>query len=196
MLADGPGMGIVQSIALEQPGKKAHLHPMTNPIRPTDNEARTLGRRLIDEARYGSLAVLDNGAPMASRIAVGTAPDGAPITLVSELSHHTKALRAHPLCSLLVGEPGTKGDPLTHPRITLQAQATITEHADPVYQLLREHYLKTHPKSQLYIDFTDFVFVRFDVSEAHLNGGFGKAFHLTPADLGLAGIKASDNRTA
>lgn len=165
---------------------------MTTPIRPTDDEARQLGRTLIDQARYGALAVLDQGAPMATRIAVGTASDGTPLTLVSDLSHHTRALRAHPACSLLVGEPGPKGDPLTHPRLTLQAEARITEHSDPFYQLLREHYLTTHPKAQLYIDFTDFIFIRFHVREAHLNGGFGKAFHLTPKDLGLRQLPRID----
>lgn len=122
---------------------------------------------------------------MVTRIAVGTAPDGAPISLMSDLSHHTRALRANPQASLLVGEPEAKGDPLTHPRLTLQCAAQIIEHHTPDYAEMRGHYLTTHPKSKLYIDFTDFVFARFDVTEAHLNGGFGKAFHLTPADLRL-----------
>ncbi len=43
-----------------------------NPIRETDDEARRLARRLIGEANYASLAVLDEdtGFPVVSRIAV------------------------------------------------------------------------------------------------------------------------------
>ncbi|MAM60688.1 pyridoxamine 5'-phosphate oxidase family protein [Maritimibacter sp. UBA3975] len=155
--------------------------PRTNPIRPTDDEARRLARSLIDEARFAALAVLAEGRPVVTRIALGTTPRGAPLTLVSDLAAHTVALRADPKASLLVGEPGPRGDPLTHPRLTLEATARFLR-KDPA---LRAHYLATHPKSKLYVDFADFHFVTFDVVAAHLNGGFGKAFRLTPADLGL-----------
>lgn len=158
-----------------------------DPIRETDDEARALGRALIDGARFGALGVRDpeSGAPMVSRVAVATAPDGMPITLISDLSHHTKALRADPVCSLLLGEPGEKGDPLTHPRITLQARAHFLRHGQDGHRDLRAHYLSQHPKAQLYIDFADFAFALFEVTDAHLNGGFGKAYRLTPSDLEL-----------
>jgi putative heme iron utilization protein len=158
-----------------------------NPIRETDTEARKLGRALLDEARHGALGVLNpaTGAPEVTRVAVATAPDGQPITLISALSSHTAALRADPVCSLLVGEPGPKGDPLTHPRLTLACRADFTEHGTQAYASLRAHYLTIHPKAQLYIDFTDFVFASLHVASAALNGGFGKAYRLTPADLGL-----------
>ena len=159
-----------------------------DPIRPTDDEARALARSLIDTARFGALAVRtpDSGAPMVSRVAVAVAPSGAPMSLISDLSHHTRALQADPVCSLLLGEPGPKGDPLTHPRITLQARAHFVRHGAPDHAVLRARYLEQQPKSQLYIDFADFSIALFAVAEAHLNGGFGKAYRLTPADIGLA----------
>lgn len=161
--------------------------PEINPIRDTDDEARALGHRLLDEARFGALAVREpaTGVPHVTRIAVARAPDGQPLTLISDLSTHTQALKADPVCSLLVGEPGDRGDPLTHPRMTLVCTAAFTPHTDPAYATLRAHYLKTHPKAKLYIDFTDFSFATLRVARADLNGGFGKAFQLTPADLGL-----------
>jgi putative heme iron utilization protein len=158
--------------------------PVTNPIRPTDDEARRLARDLLQEARHAALAVLTpEGAPFVSRIAFGLDPAGRPLTLVSTLSAHTRALLGNPLCSVMVGEPGAKGDPLTHPRLSLQARAAFTAHADPAYAALAAHYLQSHPKAKLYIGFADFLFVRFEVREGHLNGGFGKAFCLGPADL-------------
>lgn len=155
----------------------------TDPIRPTDDEARALARGLIDEARHGALGVIDpeTGAPMVTRISVVPGPDGVPLTLVSTLSSHTAALDANPACSLLLGEPGDRGDPLTHPRLTLQAQA---EEADKT--ALRAHYLRLYPKAQLYYDFGDFRLLRLVPVTAFLNGGFGKAYRMTPGDLAPA----------
>lgn len=158
-----------------------------SPIRPTDDEARQLARDLIEQARFAALAVIDpdTGAPLVTRVAFGTTPQGAPLTLISDLSHHTRALKADPVASLLVGEPGARGDPLTHPRLTLQVQARFLRHGQDGHEDMAAHWLRDHPKSKLYIGFADFAFALFDVRAAYLNGGFGRAFVLTPADLGL-----------
>jgi len=152
---------------------------MTSPIRPTDNEARGTAKSLLLAARYASLGVIDpaSRAPMVTRAAV-TWIDKAPHILISDLSLHTKALAQNSACSLLIGEPEAKGDPLTHPRITLQCSAQPASKTH-----LRGAWINMHPKAKLYIDFTDFQMMRLDVIGAHLNGGFGKAFTLTPADL-------------
>ena len=158
--------------------------PETSPIRPTDEEARRLARTLLCAAKFAAIGVVDpaTAMPMVSRIAAGT-DQGIPITLISELSHHTKALRNNPQCSLLVGEPGDKGDPLTHPRLTLQATAAFVARDTDEHDTLRTLWLNHQPKAKLYIDFTDFSFVRFEPTMAYLNGGFGKAFVLTADDL-------------
>ena len=159
--------------------------PKQDPIRPTDDEARTLARSLIDGATYGAIGVLDpeSQTPMVTRIAIGTDTDGTPVTLVSDLSAHTRALKANAACSLLLGEPGDKGDPLIHPRLTLQCHARFLHHADDGHAALRAHYLASHPKAKLYVDFGDFAFVRFTIVSALLNGGFGQAFRLSESDF-------------
>ena len=156
-----------------------------NPIRDTDDEARALARKLLDEARFGALGVLDpaTGAPVVTRIAVGTTPSGAPLTLISSLAFHTGALRADPRCSLLLGEPGDRGDPLTHPRLMVEARAEFVAPDDPARPALRDRWLAAHPKAKLYADFPDFAFVRLVPQGALLNGGFGRAFRLTAEDL-------------
>ncbi|WP_106205266.1 HugZ family protein [Aliiruegeria haliotis] len=160
-----------------------------DPIRPTDAEARSLAKELLRGAGFAALGVLDpeTGSPMVTRVAIGTDFDGAPVTLVSSLSQHTTALRANAACSVLVGEPASKGDPLTHPRLTVQCKARFISREDPGHEPLRERWLAHHPKAKLYIDFGDFGFVRLEVERAFLNGGFGKAYVLTAADLGLTG---------
>lgn len=161
--------------------------PENDPIRPTDDEARALARTLLQDARFAALGVLEpeSAAPMVTRVALGTGGDGAPVTLVSTLAAHTAALGANPRCSLLVGEPGPKGDPLTHPRLTLQCTAAFVARDAPEHAALRVRWLESHPKAKLYVDFADFGFVQMQVGSGFLNGGFGKAFRLTPADLEL-----------
>lgn len=156
-----------------------------DPIRPTDAEAISLAKSLITAASFGALGVLhpETQTPLVTRIAIGTDLTGTPLTLISDLSAHTKALRNTPACGLLLGEPGPKGDPLTHPRLSIQATATFLNRDDPDFPKTRAAYLKSHPKSKLYIDFADFHFVKLTITSAALNGGFGKAYTLTAQDL-------------
>lgn len=153
-------------------------------LRPTDAEAVRLARTLIRTARYGALAVLEpkSGDPQASRVAVATDIDGAPLILVSALSGHTAGLAADPRCSLLLGEPG-KGDPLAHPRIGVSCEATRLEATDPARKRAERRFLSRHPKAKLYAGFPDFSYFRLEPLRASLNGGFGKAFALTRDDL-------------
>jgi putative heme iron utilization protein len=155
-----------------------------SPIRPTDAGARDLAHRLMAQARFGALAVLhpDSGMPHVTRIAVGSDAAGAPLTLISSLSLHTRALQAQPRACLLLGEPGPRGDPLTHPRLSLDIEAAPVPRG-PDHDRLRALWLRRHPKARLYIDFADFAFVRLLPLGAALNGGFGRAYQLSAGDL-------------
>lgn len=155
-----------------------------DPVAAADDEARALARSLLDSG-HAALAVTDpaDGTPGISRIAFGLSPDGLPVTLVSSLAPHFGALQANPACALLLGEVGDKGDPLTHPRLMVKARAEFVAPDDPARAALRDHWVKTHPKSKLYVDFADFAFVRLHPVSALLNGGFARAFRLTPSDL-------------
>ncbi|MCF1503641.1 DUF2470 domain-containing protein [Afifella sp. H1R] len=155
-------------------------------IRPTDDEARSLAKRLIRMARFGALATLEaeSGHPLATRTALATDMDGTPIILISELSAHRQALMSDPRCSLMVGEPG-RGDPLAHPRLTMMGKARRVDADDPAHPRLKRRYLARQPKAQLYVDFADFAFFRIEPERASLNGGFGKAFLLDRADFVL-----------
>ena len=152
-----------------------------DPLQPADAEARHLARNLMATARFAALGVIDpeTGFPAVSRIALGTRPEGGLCTLVSGLSAHSRALRADPRVSLLVGEPAAKGDPLAHPRLTLLATASPL----PRTEALQARWQTDHPKAQLYIDLPDFFFVGFSLRSGLLNGGFGRAFRFGPDDL-------------
>ena len=152
-------------------------------LRETDADAIRQARGPIRTARFGALACLDpeTGHPMASRVALATDLAGNPVILLSQLSGHFAALEGDARASLLVGEPG-RGDPLAHPRITLTCQAARLEGDDRL--AARDRYLRRNPKAALYADFGDFAFWCLTLTGASLNGGFGKAFVLTPAGLG------------
>ncbi|PWL36424.1 MAG: pyridoxamine 5-phosphate oxidase, partial [Marivita sp. XM-24bin2] len=130
---------------------------MKSPIRPTDDEARALARRLLEEATFAALSYLDpsDDTPMVSRVALVAGPDGQPLSLMSDLSHHSAALQQNPVCSLLIGEPKVKGDPLTHPRLSLRATARFIRHGATEHCALAGAFLAKQPKAKLYIGFTD-----------------------------------------
>jgi hypothetical protein len=155
-----------------------------DPVAAADAEARALALSLM-QTHHAALAYSDaqTQTPGISRIAFGLDPDGVPMALVSGLAPHSAALRANPACALMLGEPGEKGDPMTHPRLMIRAVAAFVAPDDPQRSVLRAHWLKGHPKATLYIDLPDFAFVRLVPQSALLNGGFGKAFRFTAEDL-------------
>lgn len=150
----------------------------------TDTDAIHLARKLLRLSRYGALAVLDpkTGAPLASRVAVASDYDGAPVILVSSLAAHTGGLLADARCSLLLGEPG-KGDAMAHARITIACTAHRIAKDDPRFTRIQWRFLSHNPKARLYADLADFSYFRLEPETASLNGGFGKAYALTSGEL-------------
>jgi len=155
-----------------------------NPIRETDEEALLLARKLIIETRYAAIGVkeLETGIPLVSRIAIAHSNETGLFFCASDLSVHSKCLTEDGMCSLLLGEPG-KGDGLAYPRIKVIGNAKRLPNDVDQRPLLREIFLKAHPKAELYIDFADFGFYPVEIVRAQLNGGFGKAYHLARDDL-------------
>ena len=140
-------------------------------------EARTLLRTVRSGARATRTP---EGNPYASLVSMASLPDGSLVLPLSTLAIHTQHLIADPRCSLLL-DGGGKGDPLTHPRVTLvgrAVQATSEERA-----AWRTRFLRRHPKAALYVDFGDFSFWRIELRAARVIGGFGRIHGLAAADL-------------
>lgn len=152
-------------------------------LREVDDEARALADGLLRGARSAALGTLDpSGAPFVSLTAFATDVDGAPLLLVSALSAHAGHLAAEPRASLLLTRPG-RGDPLAHPRLTLVGRALDVSRETEDGRRVRRRVLARNPKAALYVDFPDFRFLRVEIAGASLNGGFGRAYALEPADL-------------
>lgn len=149
-----------------------------NAYRSLDDEARQIARDLLGGASSAALGTLRGDVPMVTRAGCLWMPGTGVVLLLSDLSDHARALAENPACSLLLGEPGGRGDPLTHPRLTVMGRAVPCDK-----DALRGAYLAARPKAGLYFDFTDFRLLRIDPYEALLNGGFGKAYRLDAAEL-------------
>lgn len=156
-----------------------------DPYNPPDDQARDLARRLLTESGHAALAFTDpaSGNPAISRVALQTDALGLPVILVSALAAHTAALRANPACAFMLGEPGPKGDPMTSPRLMVQAVAEFSPADDRDRASMRAAWLSGNPKATVYIDLPDFAFCRLRPQSAMLNAGFGRAYRLAPPDL-------------
>lgn len=162
--------------APEQPPAEAPPRP---PMAADPAEMTALAKSLLRSVRAGALATLDRatGHPFASLVTVATAPDGAPLLLLSRLSAHTLNLEAEPRASILLAQTG-KGDPLAHPRLTVVGRAARSDDPEAAAR-----FLARHPKAELYAGFADFSFWRLEVEAGHLNGGFARAMSLTADQL-------------
>ncbi|MFG1382319.1 HugZ family pyridoxamine 5'-phosphate oxidase [Xanthobacter versatilis] len=140
--------------------------------------AATAVRRLIREARFGTLATLEAaGGPYASLVAVATDPAGRPTLLISRLARHTRNIAGDARVSLLISAAGAI-DPLNAPRASLIGRIVPAPEAE-----VRTRYLARHPAAAGYVDFTDFAFHAIHVDEAHLVEGFGRIVDVPGAAL-------------
>ena len=131
-------------------------------------------RGLLRSARRAALSTIDagNGRPYVSLVAIVTAPDGAPLLLVSDLARHTRNLKSDPRASVLCAEVG-QGDPLAHPRVTLFG---VCEAVDK--EAHRARWLARQPESEGYFGFDDFHMLQLAPEGAHLVAGFGRIVDL------------------
>jgi len=136
-------------------------------------------RRLLRAARRGTLAtVVDGGQPFASLVTPACAPDLSLLLLLSDLSEHTRHLRAEPRCSILVGGVPESANPQTAPRVTVTGIAEVAD--DPA---LKARYLAVHPYASLYAGFGDFHLWRVRPLGALFVAGFARAVRLRQAEL-------------
>jgi hypothetical protein len=135
-------------------------------------------RKLLRAARAASLATSLSGQPFASLVTPATGPDLTLLLLLSDLSEHTRHLRAEPRCALLVTGAPEAANPQTAPRATITG---LAERIDD--SVLKARYLAIHPYATLYADFGDFGLWRIRPMGGLFVGGFARAARLRLADL-------------
>lgn len=135
-------------------------------------------RKLLRSARVGTLATAADGQPFASLVTPACAPDLSLLLLLSDLSEHTRHLRAEPRCSVLVVGNAETTNPQTAPRMTITGLAERL--ADSA---LKPRYLAVHPYAAMYAEFGDFALWRIRPLGGLYVGGFARAVRLRAADL-------------
>lgn len=142
-------------------------------------DALKTAKKLLREGRSGALATLmvGSGDPYCSLVNVATAPDGAPLLLLSRLAVHTKNILADARVSLMLDER-KEGDPLEGARVMLMGTADATTDAQ-----VRRRYLARHPEAEQFAGFGDFAFYRVKLSRAHLVAGFGRIVDFAAKDV-------------
>ena len=153
-----------------------------------DFDPKTAAKKLMREARSGALATLmtESGDPYCSLVNVATAPDGAPLLLISQLAVHTRNILRDPRASLMLDERKA-GDPLEGARVMLQGTAVRTDS-----DVARRRYLSYQPEAEMFAGFKDFAFYELKLKGVHLVAGFGRIVDLAPVDVltDLAGADA------
>lgn len=135
-------------------------------------------RELLRAARVATLATVADGQPFASLVTPACAPDLSLLLLLSDLSEHTRCLRAEPRCAILVAGAPEGANPQTAPRVTITGLAEPV--ADPT---LKSGYLAVHPYAAQYAGFGDFALWRIRPLGGLYVGGFARATRLRAADL-------------
>jgi len=124
------------------------------------------------------------GWPLGSLVSYALSSRGEPVFLFSELSQHTKNLRADPRASLFVQEAGAK-NPQSAGRISLLGKVAPVPDAEVAEAKAR--YVAVHPEGRSFADLGDFSFWVMTVEEAHVVGGFARAGWLSAAEFASAG---------
>ena len=135
-------------------------------------------RRLLQECRVAALATVAEGQPFAALVTPAVLASGEILLLLSDLSEHTRHLRAESRCNLLVVGTPAEANPQTAPRVSISGTAVVIENKE-----LMERYLEVHPYAELYATFGDFHLWRFTPVSALFVGGFARAARLGAGDL-------------
>ncbi|MBB5337717.1 HugZ family protein [Tunturiibacter gelidoferens] len=151
----------------------APYNPNPQPPAPEPSHAER-ARTLFHLASVATLSTVSRkqpGFPFGSLMPYALDPAGRPLFLISTMAMHTQNLKADPRASLFVTQPPADGDVLGAARATLVGNVLqITDDEKPE---ARELYLKAHPNSHYWVDFTDFAFFRLEPVDVYYVGGFG-----------------------
>ncbi len=152
----------------------------------TLREIRRLMRR-CSKAVLGTNAREPEGWPMTSLVAIAPAVDGAPILLLSELSAHTRNLRADDRVSIFLDGTAGARNPQAGARVTLFGR--LRREDDP---RKAARYLRYNPDASPYADFADFGFFQLEIERAHFVGGFARAYWADGRKLAANGKAVRD----
>jgi putative heme iron utilization protein len=144
--------------------------------------------RLVFSERWGAIATLNDGAPLASMVAYAPEPklDGL-LLFLSQLSQHTRNLLEDPRASLAISRPDTgEGDPQLLPRVTVTGRVEVIERDSQAWQSASQVYVSRFPDAAPRFELGDFFLLRLRPANVRYVGGLARAFSMTPEELSEA----------
>ena len=144
--------------------------------------------RLILDERWGAVATLNDGEPLASMVAYAPEPklDGV-LFFLSQLSQHTRNLLADPRASLAITRPDTgEGDPQLLPRVPLTGRVEVIDRDSAGWGPASAVYVSRFPDAAPRFELGDFLLLRLRPAAARYVGGFARAFSMMPEELAEA----------
>ncbi len=149
---------------------------MTNPL-----------HTLLEQSWAASLAVTLNDAPSISLVTYSHQLDPMRLyLLVSELSSHTGALRAHPRCALMVNALPSATDPHSNhalTRVTMDVMASFLTRDEAQERGVTAQWRKKYAIADTLLGLSDFHFVELRPLRATFIEGFGRAFECSGDNL-------------
>jgi len=126
---------------------------------------------------YGSIVDM---ADSAKHIPGAPFPSGAPFLLLSGLERSIINWKTEPKCSLSiqlpVSPPNDTTDAMMYPRVTLMG--TLVPVSSSALSDVSAFYMTRHPMAQYWVDFADFHFYQFNISDIFTVGGFGDKHYI------------------
>ncbi len=130
---------------------------------------RAMMRSRRSAALSTQLAIADGWA-YGALVTVTTDFDGSPLMLFSDLSDHSRNIKADPRASLLFERASGHRNPQRGPRVTILGNLKKTNKPEH-----HARFLARHPEAERYAGFADFHFYRMTIDRAHWVGGFARA---------------------
>jgi putative heme iron utilization protein len=154
---------------------------------PPAAELAATARVLLRDGTSGVLSTLSlrkAGWPLGTLVSYALDEQGRPLFLFSEMSQHTRNLRADPRASLFVQEAGAR-KPQSAPRMAVLG--TVAPVPGGEAEAARAAYVAVHKEGDTFADLGDFLFWRMTVEDVHVVGGFAQAGWLAAAQLAEGG---------
>jgi putative heme iron utilization protein len=142
-------------------------------------------RRLLDDTRVLSLAVLVDGDPEAALLPFARRDDyGALFVQASGLARHARGLGAGARVGVLVhGGDTLDADPMQLPRLSLQAIVGVLDKSSEQFASASARFTTRFPNAAMTLGLGDFNLYELTLVRGRYVEGFARAFNVGPDTL-------------
>lgn len=150
---------------------------------PEASELAGPARKLLCGQASGVLSTISvrkPGWPLGTFVSYALSSRGEPVFLFSELSQHTRNLRADGRASLFVHETSAR-TPQSAGRIAVLGRVAPLPQAEVADAKAR--YVTVHPEGRSFAEMGDFSFWALTIEDVHVVAGFARAGWLSAEEL-------------